>query len=375
VEAKIITSMVYIFLLLILMAACGIKDSADDSDFNKQWALNNDGKSSEMVIDANACKSTEVKPYIDIGYKKMWEYLMKKQAQREVIVAIIDTGIDFSSRDLRGLAWENENEQPRNNIDDDKNGYVDDCNGWNFVDNSNAISNKANPNEDNHGTFSSGIIAAKKNGIGIEGVTRGENIKILSLKVLGENLTQGDGTLDDVISAIKYAEQEGASVCNLSLGIYNDNQRLYDTIKKSKMLFVTSAGNSVGLMRWNIDKKKQYPASYSLPNLISVANLSFDGKLYPESNFGPNTVDLAAPGTNIYSTQSSDTYGYATGTSFAAPYVTGVAALLYQYMKTPTPEVVKGMICDSVTKLSSLSGLVKTGGMLNAKKAVLLSVR
>jgi subtilisin family serine protease len=221
---------------------------------------------------------------------------------------------------------------------------------------------------------STGIIAAKKNGYGIEGITRGRNIKLMQLKVLGINYIEGEGQIVNVMEAIKYAEKMGASICNLSLGTYQDVPGLYEVIKNSKMLFITSAGNNSGILRINIDKKKQFPASYTLPNLITVSNLSFDGKLYPESNYGPACVDLAAPGTNILSTTIKGKYIYSTGTSFATPYVTGVAAVLYQYMENPSPTLVKKTICDSVTPLPSLNGLVRTGGMLNAHNAILLGI-
>jgi subtilisin family serine protease len=374
---KLINKCILIIVIItaLIVGYYEMKPTKFDPDFNKQWALFNDGHCSEMVVDASACKTTEITEGIDIGFVGMWQVLEKEEVKRDVIVAIIDTGIDFSSRDLQDVSWENIYESPNNNLDDDGNGYVDDFAGWNFVYDTNIVTNSSNLIEDNHGTISAGIIAAEKNDNGMEGVTRGDNIKIMTLKVLGDNLTRGDGIVTDVICAIEYAEQMGASVCNLSLGTYTNNPELFETIKNTKMLFVTSAGNSTGLMRINIDKRQQYPASYSLPNLISVANLGFDGQLYIESNFGPNTVDLAAPGTNIYSTQINGKYGYSTGTSFAAPFVTGVAAVLYQYMEKPTPEGVKKIICDSTTKLPSLSGLLKTEGILNAENAVLQGLR
>lgn len=312
-----------------------------DPEYAKQWALLNEGSSSEMEIDASSCRTKNIKTGIDIDFDEMWNTLENKKAKREVIVAVIDTGIDFSSKDLQGLQWENLLEIENNGIDDDKNGKIDDSYGWNFITNDNIILNKQQPQEDNHGTVSAGIIAAKNDGYGIEGITLGQNIKLMSLKVLGFNYKEGEGRISNVIEAIKYAEKMGASICNLSLGTNEDVPGLFGVIKNSKMLFITSAGNNSGLLRMNIDKKKQFPASYILPNLITVANLSFDGNLYPESNYGPNCVDIAAPGTNILSTTIQGGYIYSTGTSFASPHVTGVAAVLYQYMESPSPNLAK----------------------------------
>lgn len=360
--------------VLILVCACIQRADGHDPDYAKQWALQNGGSNSEMEIDTSSCRTKNIEKGIDIKFDEMCNSLEAKKAKREVIVAVIDTGIDFSSKDLEGLQWTNPLEIENNGIDDDKNGKTDDYYGWNFITNDHAILNKKQPQEDNHGTVCAGIIAAKKNRYGIEGITQGQNVKLMSLKVLGVNYEAGEGQISNVIEAIKYAEKMGASICNLSLGTNEDNPELYEVIKDSKMLFVASAGNNSGVLRVNIDKKKQFPASYILPNLITVANLSFDGKLYPESNYGPNCVDLAAPGTNIISTTIQGNYIYSTGTSFAAPHVTGVAAVLYQYMDIPAPNLTKKAICESATALTALSEMVRTGGMLDAHKAILLGL-
>jgi len=360
---------------LILLCSCAQNREEHDPDYGKQWALLNQGPNSEMEIDAAYCRTTNIEMGIDIDFDEMCDALEDLNEKREVVVAIVDTGIDFSSKDLEGLQWINPSEVENNGIDDDNNGKIDDYSGWNFITNSNVIQEKDQAQENDHGTVSAGIIAAKKNGYGIEGITRGQNIKLMPLKVLGTNYNEGDGRISNVIEAIIYAEKMGASICNLSLGTNEDVPGLYEVIKNSKMLFVTSAGNNPGLLRMNIDKKNQFPASYDLPNLITVANLSFDGYLYPESNYGPTCVDLAAPGTNVFSTTIEGQYIYSTGTSFAVPCVTGVATVLYQYMDHPSANLAKKAICDSVTSLPSLNGLVRTGGMLNAHDAILLGIQ
>ena len=132
--------------------------------------------------------------------------------------------------------------------------------------------------------------------------------------------------------AIRYAQDNGAVICNLSFGTKKYSEELYQTMKNSGMLFIVAAGNGDSSGRgYNIDSLPVYPASFDLDNVISVANLRFDGQIDPSSNFGAKSVDLAAPGSYILSTVSGNKYSYMSGTSMAAPMVTGAAAMLYSY--------------------------------------------
>jgi len=361
-------------LLIAMLSSCGKdQESSQDFEFNKQWGLENEGKQEQLQIEETISTDAQMKKNVDINYSGMWEVLPKGFPQKDVVVALIDTGVDFLGDELKNSQWENIDEIPHNNIDDDENGYTDDVNGWDFttqLSNRTSLNSKSN---NSHGTICAGIMAAEQNGTGIEGVTRGRRIQIMDLKVLDTNMSIGEGSIDNLINAIKYAEDNGANICNLSLSTSTYDKELFEVMKNSKMLFITSAGNSSNLLRINIDKKQQYPACFELPNLITVANIGFDGVLNIGSNIGPKSVELAAPGTCIYSTMPEGEFAYSTGSSFSAPFVTGVAAILYQYLEYPTAKRVSELICNSVTEMGAFKGKVSTGGMLNGMKAVVLA--
>jgi subtilisin family serine protease len=362
------------FLLIAMQSSCGRdQQKSQDLEFSKQWGLENEGKQELIQIEERISTVSEMKKDIDINYTGMWDALPKEFPQKDVVIALIDTGIDFSSDELKNSQWENVDEIPYNNIDDDRNGYIDDINGWNFSSPLSSATSIDSESKSSHGTICAGIVAAEQNGTGIEGVTRGKRIQIMDLKILDTSNSVGEGSIANLIAAIKYAEENGANICNLSLSTSIYDKELFKVIKNSNMLFITSAGNSSNLLRINIDKKKQYPACFELPNLIAVANIGFDGVLNNGSNIGPKSVQLAAPGTYIYSTMSDEGFGYSTGSSFSTPFVTGVAAILYQYLEYPTAKAVSEIICNSVTKLDALKGKVSTGGMLNGMKAVALA--
>lgn len=303
---------------------------------------------------------------IDINIDEAWTQY--GTANREVIVAMIDTEIDFSHEDLQGKVWINEDEIPGNGIDDDRNGYIDDVNGWNFSDNNNQ---SAVTSGNKHGTHGAGTICAvSNNGMGISGIVPGDKIKIMPLKVMDDNGGNSSTTL--LIRAIKYAQENGADICNLSIvSLYNDST-LYNTMKESPMLFVVAAGNGKAGQDLgdDIDSKMVYPASFDLENMITVANLTCDGSLNGTSNYGKVNVDLAAPGTNILSTVPGNGYKQMSGTSMAAPMVTGTAAMLYSKHADINIHEIKDIILRTVTPLESLKGKVVSGGMLNAGSAL-----
>lgn len=297
---------------------------------------------------------------IDINIDEAWD--IYSDSGKEVIVAIVDTGIDYSHEDLNGNIWTNGDEIANNGIDDDCNGYVDDVYGWNFYNNSNKVYTGS---EDDHGTHGAGtIIASADNGTGIAGIVQSDNVKVMSVKALGGQ--EGSGSTASVISAIQYAEANGASICNLSLGTSENDRVLYQTIANSNMLFVVAAGND----SQNTDKQASYPASYDLENLISVGNLNYDGTLHYSSNYGESTVDIAAPGSYILSTTSNNGYSYMTGTSMSAPFVSGAAALVYSHYDDVTLADVKEILFTSATELEALDGIVGTGGMLDLGSAL-----
>lgn len=297
---------------------------------------------------------------IDINAEEAWS--LYAGGEREVIIALIDTGVDYNHEDLQGVFWTNTSEIANNGIDDDGNGYVDDVNGWNFYNGNNRIYTGS---DNSHGTHAAGTIAANNNnGIGISGIVQSGNVKIMVLKALGGS--DGSGSTASIIEAIHYAEDNGASICNLSLGSSYNDRALYKAIAESSMLFVAAAGND----STNTDESPCYPASYDLPNIISVANLNYDGTLHYSTNYGASSVDLAAPGSYILSTTPGNGYSYMTGTSMAAPMVTAAAAMLYSNDSSLSLADVKEIILSSAKQVDSLAGNTVTGGMLDLGAAM-----
>lgn len=325
----------------------------DDPNYGLLWGLNNTGQSINGITGIAD---------VDIDAPEAWEYLSTKSLD-EVIVAVIDTGVDFSHPDLQGKMWVNSGEIPENNEDDDKNGYVDDINGWNFVNNSPDVF--VGIEEDGHATHVSGTIAAADNTIGVIGIA--PNVKIMSLKFLGAD----GGTTADAIEAIYYAKANGADLSNNSWGGGAYDEALRTAINGFEKPFIVAAGNS----KRNIDRIASYPASYDCANIISVAAVDNRGALASFSNYGLTRVDVGAPGVNIASTYPGSTYVWMSGTSMAAPHVTGVTALVMGANNTLNTAGVKDIIMKSAlaNPLLSLAGKTVTGGMVNAMKALELA--
>jgi subtilisin family serine protease len=223
-----------------------------------------------------------------IGLPEVWSAV---QGSRAVIVAVLDTGVDYTHQDLAPNIWTNQAETAGNNSDDDGNGYVDDVTGWNFYSNTN------DPMDfDGHGTHVSGIIGAVgNNGFGVAGVNW--RVKVIPLKFMEE-----DGSIASEIDAIEYAVDNGAKIINASYGDPSFSQSEYDAIREAGLkgvLFVAAAGNE---STDNDGTTRNYPSSYDLPNIISVAASDSQDSLASFSNYGAVSVHLAAPGVNILST-------------------------------------------------------------------------
>lgn len=307
-------------------------------------------------------------PYIHAD--EMWK-IFNKLERDSVTVAIIDSGIDITHNDLTNAIWLNDKETPNDLIDNDNNGYIDDINGWNFVDNSNEIYNTELEQEDTHGTMCAGIVLETCNKICDKRSTCREKLKIMTIKVLKSRDDENIGSIDNLVKAIKYAQDNGAKVCNLSLNTDKDLIELRSIIKQSSMLFVVSAGNNspIGL---NIDKAKTYPACYNYDNVITVSNADINGDLEAHSNYGIQTIDIAAPGTNIFSTSIKSKYDFATGTSMATPVVTGVAAEIYMCFPNIQASDVKRAICNSAFTSDRLKDYIgNEKGIVNGKNALL----
>jgi subtilisin family serine protease len=303
---------------------------------------------------------------VSINLSSAWNLYDSISNKQQVIVALIDTGVATDNMALCHSVWTNPGEIPGDGIDNDGNGYVDDVHGWNFHDNNN---NLACDSSDFHGTHTAGIIAADRNSEKAAGVADNNYVKIMCLKALGSQNTAK--TSQDIVDAIHYAEANGASICNLSFGSDTYDAKVAKAIRESSMLFVVAAGNGDGSGKaFDLEQHMVFPASLRYDNIISVGNLKADGTLNESSNYSDKQVDIAAPGTDILSTYSSNTYAYMTGTSMAAPVVSGVAAMLLSSHPTWSVSTVRSAILNTAHKTESLKDKTVTGGMLDAEAAM-----
>jgi thermitase len=319
----------------------------NDPMFDEQWALNNTGQ--------NGGKE---KAHVDA--LKAW---LKTKGSDKVVVAVLDSGVDYTHPDLVSNIWFRPDSIPQ--YTDDELGTFNDEHGFNATD------NLSDPMDDNgHGTHCAGIIGAEgNNDEGIAGINW--NVQIMPLKFLGRG---GFGTTKDAIEAINYAvdrKQKGVNVrvISASWGSTQYSKALEDAIRaagEAGILFIAAAGNDGS----SNDKRPHYPSNYDLPNVMSVAALDRNDQLASFSNFGTKTVHIAAPGKDILSTWLNDQYREASGTSMATPYVSGVAALVLASEPNLTVAKLRERLLKSVDKLDNLSDKVESGGRLNAAKAL-----
>ncbi|HEY6780724.1 MAG TPA: S8 family peptidase, partial [Thermoleophilaceae bacterium] len=272
-------------------------------------------------------------------------------------VAIVDTGIDTDHPDLKDNVYKS-SDKPSNGKDDDKNGFVDDTYGFN------AINGKGSGEDDNgHGTHVAGIVGARaNNGTGIAGVCW--STKLLAVKFMN---SRGKGTTSAAIAGIQYAVKQGFKIINCSFESSASSSALHDAIdyaQDHKALVVVAAGNDSK----NIDKSPVYPASYTDSNILTVAASTDVDELASFSNFGSTAVDVAAPGDGIFSTYLGGGYKLLSGTSMAAPYAAGVAALLKKQESDATYSDLRYAIRHKVDKPPAFKGKVAYDGRLNAEK-------
>jgi subtilisin family serine protease len=267
------------------------------------------------------------------------------------IVAVIDTGIDLAHPDLAANLWRNAGEVPGNNVDDDGNGFIDDIHGYNFV------RNTGSPVDDNgHGTHVAGILGAVgNNGLGVAGLAW--NVKIMALKFMDAS---GRGATSAALRALNYAVQMGATISNNSWTSSAADSVLETGIRNAQAaghIYVAAAGNTAT----NLDVRKIYPAGFTPDNIVAVAALDSSNRLASWSNWGPNTVDIAAPGSGIYSTLRGNRYGTMSGTSMATPFVAATLALVRELHPTWTYRQVIDQVLNSADRLTTLNGKVASG--------------
>lgn len=309
------------------------------------------------------------------------------QGSSDVIVAVIDAGVDISNSDLTENIWLNPKEQS-DGVDNDGNGLIDDVRGWNFVKNNGDVRPIAAAGETsriglNHGSVIAGIIGAVgNNGVGGAGVNW--RVKILPLKILDE---RGEGDTDLAVKAIDYAIQKKASIINLSFVGPTPSLDFIQAVRRAYragILVIAAAGNAPeGQSGTNLNDQPQYPVCFDDPLkeenwVIGVAALSEDGQLAPFSNYGSKCIDISAPGARIPSTVlfdpasgNNEIYGGGwSGTSIAAPFVSGVAALVKSIQPKWGPDEIRKALLDTVDPVPGNTTRAAGLGSVNAYKAV-----
>lgn len=307
----------------------------DDGQYDQQWA------------------------WPEISAPAGWDIQRDSQ---DVVVAVIDTGVDYEHGDLADNMWHNPDEVPNNGVDDDGNGIVDDVHGANFV----PATPTGDPMDDhNHGTHVAGTIGAvTDNATGVAGTSW--KPQIMALKFLSAN---GSGSTVGAIKAIEYAIAENADIMSNSWGGGGFSQALEDAIELANdqgILFTAAAGNS----NVNNDQNPHYPSSYEVPNVLAVMATDRANDRAGFSNFGAQSVDVGAPGVEILSTVRNGQYRQFNGTSMATPHVSGLAALLKQQDDTRDAAQLKQLIMANVDQFAALQGTSVTGGRINLANAL-----
>jgi len=325
----------------------------DDPEFGKLWGLFNTGQTGGVD---NA----------DIDATDAWDIIT---GSHDVIVSVIDTGIDYNHEDIRDNMWKNPgetgtddsgNSKENNGIDDDGNGFIDDVYGWDFANDDN------DPFDDNsHGTHCAGTIGASgNNGIGVAGVTW--DVQLMAIKFLTGG---GSGTLENAIKGVEYAILNGVNIASNSWGGGGYSSALEEAIlhaHEHNILFVAAAGNS----SFNNDSSPHYPSSYDIDNVLAVAATNASDELSYFSCYGKRSVDIAAPGSSIFSTVPDNGYSAKSGTSMATPHVAGASALLLGYEPGFTAVDIKNRLISTSRKLYSLKNKVVSNGRLNIYNAL-----
>jgi len=327
-----------------------IARTPDDPRFDELWGLNNDGQTGGTA-DA------------DIDAVEAWDI---STGSRDVVVGVIDTGIDYSHSDLASNMWVNSSEIPGDGIDNDGNGFIDDVHGIN------AITDSGDPMDDEgHGTHVSGTIGASGgNGIGVVGVNH--EVSLVGCKFLD---AAGSGSTSDAIKCIDYMvslKNSGVNlrVLNNSWGGGGYSQALADAIASSEaadLLFVAAAGNDT----IDNDVNPHYPSNYENASVLSVASTDQTDGISWFSHYGLTSVDMGAPGSAILSTTPGESYASYSGTSMATPHVAGAAALVLSINPELSTQELKDLLMNSGDANAALQGVTVAGTRLNVNQALI----
>lgn len=324
-----------------------------DARFGNQWGLLNTGRNGGGIFSSGVAGE-------DINASRAWEITKGATGKDIVKIAVIDTGVDYTHPDLKDQMDVNALElNGKAGVDDDNNGYIDDVYGYDFA------NKDGNPMDGHgHGTHCAGVIGASHNTTGIAGVMA--NVKIVGIKFLTD---KGSGETIDAISAIDYAIKRGVRVMSNSWGGDEKEQSLQDAITKAQeagITFVAAAGNDSS----DNDKRPTFPANYEVENVISVGSYASNGARSGFSNYGVKSVHVFAPGSNILSTYKGG-YGNLSGTSMAAPHVSGVVGLLLSQEPNLTPAQIKERLIKTSAKTSKLKTTSLSEGRVDAYRALI----
>ncbi len=312
-----------------------------DEKYNAQWGLNDKAGANVEIA---------------------WQ---SQQGDKDLVIAVVDSGIDLKHPDLKRNLWVNKAEKNgKPGVDDDGNGFIDDIHGIN------AFANDGNPDDGNgHGTHCAGVIGAAHNNVGVAGVMA--DVQMMAVKIFTD---AGRTSVEAIVRGIEYAIDNEAKIMSNSWGGATKSQGIQDAVEaaeKAGVLFVAAAGNG-NIFGWgiDIDKKPMYPAAYQFDNIVSVGSIKENGRKSMFSNYGKRNVDLFAAGSDVMSTYKGQSYKSLSGTSMATPHVTGVAGLVASEYPEASFRELKSKLLNGVRKQSQFSNNSVSGGVLDAPGAL-----
>ena len=321
----------------------GVSEGPNDLD-SKLWGLNNTGQDGG-------------KAGADIHALDAWKVTTGDGSANGPLIAVIDTGIDYNHPDLKANIWVNPGEIAGDGIDNDGNGVVDDVNGYN------AYANNGNPLDGHsHGTHCAGTIGAVgNNGMGVTGVM--QNARIMAVKIFSDG---GSTSTDAIVRGLMYSAKMGADITSNSWGGGGRSQAIYDAFASNPALHVIAAGNS----NYDNDKRDNFPSNYDLDNIVAVAATTRTDERASFSQWGATTVDVAAPGAQIWSTIPGGRYGNKSGTSMATPHVSGVAGLIASAYPNASNAEIKERLIKGSDPVPALAGISVSNGRVNAARSL-----